>query len=186
MASQVEICNMALLQLGAARINSISDNSDEARLCSAFYNQTVDLVSVDGKWPTTITRQDLSQTDNTPEFDFTYEYQLPTVPFCLSVVSIDGDVEYVIEGDKLLTDESTASIKYIARLTNPQAYGPHLTQAIVNKLTATLAYPISAQVGVQDRWVNYYDSQLPRLLASAMLQNSLQNYECSTLTYDIR
>ena len=147
MASKVQLCNIALSRLAANTITSLTDNTPEARLCNTFFDEMADQVMIEGSWSSTIKRVGLAQTTNTPIFGYTYEYQLPVNPFCLKVLNIDettpGSCPYRIEGDKLLIESPTVKIRYIARITDTQAWDPYLTRAFVSRLTAELAYQIT-------------------------------------------
>lgn len=151
MTSQVQICNLALSRLGANTITSLSDNTTEAKLCNTFFDDLADFVMVEGSWSATIRRASLARTTTTPAFEYTYSFQLPVDPFCLKVLNINedipGSVPYRIEDDKLLTDESTIKIRYIARLTDTEDWGPFLTRAFVARLAAELAYPLTGDEG---------------------------------------
>ena len=145
MASKTQICNLALAQLGASRLTSITDNTTEAKLCNTFFDDIVDEVLIESPWSRSIKRVALVKTTNTPAFGFDSEFQLPTD--VLRVIEINneslGNIPFAIEFDKLNIDASAVSIKYISRLTNTGDFGVALTRAIVARLAAELAYPIT-------------------------------------------
>lgn len=176
MASKVQICNIALARLGASRITSLTDNTAEAKLCNLLFNDIADLVMVEGSWSTTIRRASLNLTSNTPAFGYTSEFQLPTNPFCLKLLSINdvtpGDEDYRIEGDKLLANITSMKVRYIARITDTQSYGPFLTQAIISRLTAELAYSITGQANAAERWMQQYELDVRKGLANDGQQGS--------------
>ena len=60
MASVIEICNSALLQLGAQAITSLTENSKNARLCNARFNTVRDSVFRSHPWNSLIKRQKLA------------------------------------------------------------------------------------------------------------------------------
>ena len=169
MASKVEICNLALTRIGANRITSLTDDSEEARQCNLMYQTMADEVMSEGPWSTTIARVSLAQTGNTPTYGYDNEFQLPTIPVLLRVLSINesliGNTDYVIEDDKLLTDEETISIRYIGRIVNTQAYGPYLTRSIISRLAAELAYSFTAQVQASELLMRRYRQDLDEGLA---------------------
>jgi len=138
---------MALSRLGANTITALTDNTTEAKLCNTFFDDLADRVMIQGSWATTITRASLARTTNTPAYGFSYEYQLPVDPKCLKVLDINedsvGSVIYRIEGDKLLTDVTSMKIRYIGRLTDPNAFGASLTEALEVLLSAYLALPLT-------------------------------------------
>ena len=147
MASNVQLCNLALSRLGAATITSLTDNTAEAKLCNTFFSDIADEVMAEGSWTSTMTRAELAKTTNTPEFGFTNEFQLPVDPWALKIISINedtvGDTEYAIEGDKLLTDSDSIKIRYVARLTNTGDWDIYLQRAFVARLASELVYPLT-------------------------------------------
>ena len=129
MSSKVQICNYALSRLGAARITSLTDNTSEARLCNTLLDDAIQEVLTEGDWRFASRRTSLNQTTNTPEFGYSFEFQLPTDPKALIVREINetdaGDYAYSIEGDKLLSDLSTMDIRYTAYVTDTGSFPPH-------------------------------------------------------------
>ena len=59
------------------------------------------------------------------------------------------DIIFRVEGRKILTDESTIKLKYVGRITDPNAYDTLLIETIAAALAADLAYPLvgSATLG---------------------------------------
>lgn len=180
---------MALARLGASRITSLTDNTSEAKLCNLLYSDTADMVMVEGSWSSTISRATLNKTTNTPAFGYTAEFQLPTEPFCLKVLNVNdltpGNEEFRIEGDKLLANITTMKVRYIGRVTDTQSYDTFLTQAIISRLTAELAYPITGQASVADRWFNKYEMDVRKGLANDGQQGSNEMTVSTDLT-DVR
>jgi len=160
MASKVSLCNIALSRLGASTITSLTDNTAEAKLCNTYFDDLADEVMIDGSWTSTIRRASLAKTTNTPTFGFTNEFQLPVNPFCLKVLNIDetipGGLDYRVEDDKLLTDESSVKIRYIARLTDIGDWDPFLKKAFTTRLQAELAYPITGSDRVAESLYQKY------------------------------
>jgi hypothetical protein len=189
MASKVEICNLALSRLATNRITSLSDNTIEAKQCNAIYDEVADDVMSLGPWPSTITRATLAQTATTPTYEYTYEYQLPTLPKCLRVLRINeqkaGDIDFQIEGDKLLTDEATVDIKYIGRVTDTEQYDSYLKQAIVWRLVAEMAYKFTGQASVTTTLVTTAEQRIDQLLNIASGQGSNEDLPSDIFT-DIR
>lgn len=176
MASIVRLCNVALSRLGAARITSLTDNTTEAKLCNTLYDIVATEVMSEGMWSSTINRATLNQTTNTPAFGYTYEFQLPTSPKALKVLSINEDTTgtygYRIEGDKLLANVSTMKVQYIGKIENSESYDPMLQKAIVSRLTAELSYPITGSSAVAERWWAKYDQDVADGLANNGQQGS--------------
>jgi hypothetical protein len=189
MASKVAICNYALTKLGASRIISLTDNTESAKACNAIFEETVKCVSAEGAFAATISRQELAQTTTTPAFEYTYEYQLPTNPVCLRVISVNetfpGTIPYRIEGDKLLTNESEIAIRFVGYLTNSELYGPYLTKALIYKLAAELAYQITEKTNLAQFYLSAYEAYMQKLKAYDGMQGSQDRNDYTTLT-DVR
>ena len=128
MPSVVDICNEAMDLLGAATITALTENSKEARLCNRRFVTVRDSVLRTHTWNVAVTRATLAQDTDPPAFGFTYQYSLPTDPYCLRVLSFwnsnvnndvaayDSNVMFKIEGRKVLSNEGTCSIIYISSL----------------------------------------------------------------------
>lgn len=111
MATDISMCNTALLMAGASTINSFSDNTREAAICNAIYATTRDTQLSKFMWSFSTFQELLARTSNTPLFDYTYEYQLPTGT--IRVAKTDGfGNEYRILKDKLLSDEETVELLF--------------------------------------------------------------------------
>jgi len=189
MSSKVQICNLALVRLAGNRITSLTDDTATAKLCNLLYDDIVEEVTMEGAWTTAVTRAELSQTSNTPTYEFNNEYQLPTNPKFLKILEVNegepGSTVYRIEGDKLLTDETTMKIKYIGRIDDPQSYGIQLRRAIITRLTAELAYSVTGQQSVTEVWFRQYKREVALGLANDGQQGSNQFTRASTL-HDVR
>lgn len=168
MASDVDICNMALSKLAADRITSFDDNTISAKECKAVYNMIVRYVQAKGPWTTNMFRTGLAQTNIVPSFGFAYAYQLPVYPLNLRVLKINeddiGDVNYRIEDGLLLSNEAAVSILYIGLLTDSQTFGPYLEESIIDHLVAQMAYKFTGQQQVAEGAVKYAETHLQELL----------------------
>lgn len=161
MPTKTDIANQSLIRIGKTLISSFVDRTREAELCNAIYDEVVDSVISLGPWTSCVFRSDLAQLITTPTWGYTHEYSLPTNPFCLKVLAVNettpGDVIYSIEGRKLLTDESSVSIRYIGRITDPNSYDVYLRQAIISKLAYELAYALSGNEALTQRLIKQYE-----------------------------
>ena len=172
MPSVVDICNEALDLLGAATITSLTQNSKEARLCNRNYELVRDAVLRAHPWNVAVTRANLAQDATAPAFGFTYQYTLPTDPFCLRVLSFwdsnvdndiaayDSNVMYKIEGRKILSNEGTCNIIYIGRVEDTEQFDSLLSSAIAHRLAAETAYAITGSGTVAQTMNALYEQRL--------------------------
>lgn len=147
MASDVEIANLALSRLGQNQIMSLDDASPAARFCKAFYSQTRDEVLQSNPWTFGTAYVTLSRLTSTPLLEWDYQYQLPSD--CLRVIELNGvgtgdrPGYFVVQGQKLLTNETDAIIRYIQRVTDGALFTPLFVEALSCKLAARIAKPLT-------------------------------------------
>jgi len=172
MPSVVDICNEAMDLLGAATITALTENSKEARLCNRRFETVRDAVLRSHPWNTAIRRVSLARDSDAPAFGFTYQYTLPTDPYCLRVLSFwnsnvdseiaayDSQVMFKIEGRKVLSNEGTCKITYLARVTDTEQYDSLLSSTIAHKLAAETAYAITGSTSVSQAMQQLYEVRL--------------------------
>lgn len=157
MASVVSICNRALTQLGANLITSLDDNSTEAKVMDAAFNDALDAMLREARPLCATFRAALAQSSTSPVYGWDYAYQLPTEPYCLAVMEIDESVDstkWTIEGRQLLTDESTVKIKYIGRITDTSKLDSVFVTALAMRLAAETCYALTQNASKEDRmWI---------------------------------
>lgn len=176
MASKVEIVNRALTRLGQQRITSLSDNTGIAKAVNAVFDDLAEDVMSMGPWPSCVTRATLAQLVAAPEYEYTYQYQLPTSPKLLRILNVNdakpGAVDYRIEGDKLLTDENSIKIKYIGSISDTESYDVYLKQAIIAALEAELAYFSTGNKAGAESLRKGAEAKIMDLLSSASMMGS--------------
>lgn len=138
--SSTTICNLALYKVGAERISSLNEANKRARICKDIYALMRNATLRDHPWKFALKRVTLALTGNTPLYKWDYEYQLPSD--YLRILSVYPQSTHKIEGDKLLSDESTLKIKYIFREETEDNFDANFIEAFSLRLAAELAYPI--------------------------------------------
>ena len=164
MSSEVDICNMGLYLLGAEPIASISppENTDRARVCFLWYPKSRDAVLRAHNWNFATYRKTISAEVTTPLNGYSYQFVLPTDPYCLRVIEVNDDpeAEWVIEGRRLLTDDSTVILKFIAQITNPGLFDPLFIECLAAKLATDLSMPITKSQEVMEAMNKLYEWKL--------------------------
>ena len=162
MASRVSICNLALTILGADRITSLEDNAENARRLTAIYDSTLEDVLRAHPWNFAIARVQLAQLATTPLYEYDYEFQLPGN--CLRVLSVSDGTniisDFKVEGRKLLADDTTVQIKYIANITDPNQYTSQFIYVLASRLAAEIAYAVTNNKATAEQMFDLYLSRL--------------------------
>ena len=138
----VGICNLALTMLSTSRIASLTEDSENARKCNAIYDLTRDALLTDSYWNFALKEASLALVDDTPTIeDWAYIFQVPTD--CLLIIHNDGNYPYMIVGNKLYSNESTAKVRYIKRVEDASTFSNSFIRAFAARLAADLAYGIT-------------------------------------------
>ena len=146
MASEVSICNSALLELGEDFITALTEDSKAARLCNLVYSEMRDELLRKYPWNFATERKEIGRLTSTPPFGFAYEYQLPSD--CLRVLGTNLGVEYSgviwkVEGRKLRSDMLFTHILYIRQETNTTLMDPLFRECLAARIAWKLAIPLT-------------------------------------------
>ena len=166
MATEVSICSNALRRLGDDPITSLTDDTERARLCNSFYSDTRDAVLRLHPWNFAITRTSLAKLSTAPAYGFSNQFSLPTNPYCLRVLGMEYE-DYIFKvenvathGRVLLTDEATANILYVARITDTNLFDAMFVDVLTQKLAVDLAYPVTNSTTLQTQMQKVFEKKL--------------------------
>lgn len=188
MASVVDICNSALNLLGASTITALTDDSKNARLCNQRYEPIRNRIFRSHAWNCLTKRVQLAADSDAPVVEYTNQYTLPSD--CLRVLkihtgatdSIESDIDYVVEGRKIKTDEGTVYLVYIAQITDPNEYDTYLQESISSALAADIAYAITNNATLAKNYQETADERLREARFVDATENSLGTVESNEFT----
>ena len=161
MASEVDIINSALNMVGASNIISRGEDSKSARITNQRYDYVRDAVLRAHPWNCAVTRRALTSDTDTPAFQYENQFTLPTDPYCLRVLGLDyHDIDFQVEGRKIVSDEDTINLRYIARVTDPNEYDQLLIEAIAARLAADTSFALVQSTSLTNAMFALYESKL--------------------------
>ncbi len=149
--SETSICNQSLGRIGANRIkdNVETEESKEAIQCRLHYESTRDALLRSHWWRFASGRATLVEDTSVDEdFEWAVQFTLPTDFLALKSI-YEGrfsDVNirnYAIEGDRLLTDETTMEIRYVKKITDVSKFDPLFVKVFVLLLADVLIGPLA-------------------------------------------
>lgn len=157
---EVAICNAALYAIGATPIDNFDESTDAARICKARWPKIRDAVLRAHKWNCATRRAELARLAAAPAFGWSYQYQLPVD--CVRVLEMSEDVSFLVENGVLLTDNSTAKIKYIS---NGQPAGDLLSDALLDeafaaRMAAELAVSLKQSKALHEQMLTTYGMKI--------------------------
>ena len=155
MSSVVQICNIALTNIGEDKIAALNEENERARQCNLRYEDCRDAVLRSHPWNCAIARAELSADVTAPAWGYSKRYALPSN--CLRVLDIqDYYVDYSIEGRYILTDATSMKILYIKKVTDPTEFDSLLLHAIGLKLASEIAENLTGKSELRDRMLAKY------------------------------
>lgn len=173
MASDVQICNMALARIGQKSISSLTEASTAARFCAALFEYARDAVMEDYPWNFATARLALADLGDPPD-DWSYRYAWPSG--CLRAVEIlpavKGDTapSYKVENYNdvrcILTDKADAVLIYVKQVTDPNLFSQLFIQALSYRLGAELADPLTGDLQRQQKCETMYQNVIRSAWAS--------------------
>jgi len=181
MASEVEIASMALNKLGAQRITAFDDGTNRSNLCRDFYPSVRDATLRAYPWNCSINQKLLAVHVDAPLFGYSYKFQLPVLPYCLRVLKIENEPDYNIKGRFIHCDESSITIEYIARITDPGLFDSLLKEAIEARLAAELAYPITRVHDLAKTMWALYEAKLREARTNDGMEGTIESWQSNEL-----
>lgn len=151
MDGPTQICNQSLGKLGAKRINDLGDTSDtklEAIQCRLHYEPTRDALLRSHWWRFARARAVLSKDTDFDDFEWDNSFILPTDFLRFrSIYEEDGTTSksrrHAIEGQRILTNLSAVSLRYIRKVTDTTKFDPLFTKVLVWLLADEMIGPLA-------------------------------------------
>ena len=147
------IANLALSNLGEARIQSLTDDNTRARACNARINSVVTTILRMHVWNSALERKQLTSA-GTPVFGWNYMYQLPTD--YIKVVEVNPVSKYQVEQKNILSNESTLYLLYVAEPLDVQNLDPLLAEAISMKLALEICETLTSKQGLKQEMMQKF------------------------------
>ena len=191
MASDIDICNLALMRAGVTKqVASMQDRSVEGMACAALYPLARDAALTSFSWPWATRRAGLQLLSGgtppveVPRSGWRYVYALPTD--CLMPLYIwpgfpnprpEERVPYTTELAKgggsrvLLTDKDSAELVYVARVSAASVYPPAFVQALAWLVASELARALRKDEAVASRLYTQWQVALSQAAATALRES---------------
>lgn len=180
MTTAVQIANIALNNLGDKRISAFTDNTVQAFAVKSRFTDVVNSVLRAHPWNCMTKRYNCPKLDTAPIFRYNHAFDLPNDS--LRILSLkeeeDSNYDWKIEvithnaQDRLalLTDSSTANIRYIKKYSGSEShdddtntltlFDPILTQACGLALGSEIAMELTGRQELRDMLLGKYQTIL--------------------------
>jgi hypothetical protein len=181
----IQICNLALSWLGANRILSFDENSNESRLCADVYEPLRQAVLEERAWTFAEDIRRLSS-PLSPTLGDEYAYELPTdILRAYRVYDNNGRrLEFRRQGSQLLVSgyRGPIYVRGTVDLQESSRFTPGFTQALAARMAADLAIALTRSRQLQaDMWV-IYNAKLSQAAANDATQATSERTDSTELT----
>lgn len=151
MASEIEICNLALTRLGADSIRSFDEDNKRARLSEITYKHIRNLYLEDHEWTFNTKYKQIALLADVTHPYFSYVYQIPSdCSYCRDILDASGIVnsrtKWEVFSQYIATNVESAWLRYSEKLTVTGRYPAYFVEAVSSRIAAEMAPAI-----VQDK-----------------------------------
>jgi len=147
------IANLALSNLGEARIQNLTDDNSRARACNARLDDCITTILRMHVWNSALERADLTSID-TPLFGWNYTFQLPAN--YIRVVEVNPISRFMVEKKNILSNESSLKLLYVGVPTDINNLDSLLIEAIAMKLAIEIAETLTSKQGLKAELMQKY------------------------------
>lgn len=159
MPSKTDICNLALIQIGKSRVIDIdTDESKQATTLKSVYDHALAVILSEAEWSFAVFRQSLNKIVETPLYEWSFKFQLPTNPKYVRLISIENNPDYTIEGEYILANVSSMNITYVGIVLDPNKYTIPFQNAFATLLAHKICYDLTnSSTREKELWLKYKD-----------------------------
>lgn len=163
LTSEAALVSTALIRIGEQPIESLGDNSRQARLANRFYQSVRDTVLILHPWNEATKRVVLASSGSGEPWGFANLFPLPA-DFLRELNVSDDDhnhtnIRFRVEVNGIVSDETVINLRYVFRLVDPTKMSDGLKTAISFRLSAELAASMGKDQGVvRDMWALHKDA----------------------------
>ena len=177
--SEVDICNLALAQLGGKfTITSLDDETVGAQLCKANYAPLRDAVLEEMDWSFAVREHQLTA-DPVPSLIGGYtKFKLPadTLRVIAAYDGVSKLEDWRLEGRFLLALQGSVIIRSLDTTSDTSLFSQAFTQALAARLSAELAMPLTNSATVSATQWQLYAQKVSVARTNDSLQGSAQTF----------
>lgn len=138
--SETQIANLALGRLGARRITSLTDGTEEANVVRLFYFDARDQLLEEYNWDFAILEAVLAADATAPLFDRANRFQLPSDYLRMLRPYPERNqitLDWIVQSGFIYTnDTAPLNIRYLAQINDPTRFSPSFRTALSLRLAA--------------------------------------------------
>lgn len=167
--TRIDICNIALAQLGRDSISSWDDDNATARQIKIFYETAVDRLLRDHNWNFAMRTASLVQIHNA---DGIQNYPVAcAVPLeCARVIRLESRDKFIKRGNIIYCRNIGENVVYVKKDINADDFDSAFADCVICLISAKLAF-----ASRDNQMASYFEQQLRERIANAKAIDSIEN-----------
>ena len=140
--SKFDICNKALVLVGANTITSFNQSTTESKVANNLYESTLENLLTRCRWRFASKQKQLSKNTTNPDARYESSYALPADALVIHTVTVSDDViKFDRYGQNLFTDTTSSDIVIADYTFQPSEsdFPPYFKQTLVFELASLFA-----------------------------------------------
>lgn len=168
MTNKVEICNMALAQLGESPVTSLDNpKTRNEELCDLYYDNLRRAILEEVQWSFAIKREFIEGTVlPDPEWGYGNQHLLPQGTLRLLFVGRQNNerqysqFDWRVENGVIISDSATIYIRYLFDEEDPNRFSANFIQCLVARLAAEMCIAITENRALYGDLYRRYEEKL--------------------------
>ena len=181
-SSDIDICSLALLKIGAGSIASFDEGTAEAEVAANLYPSVRDALISAHPWNFALTQKSLAKLAIKPVADFDNAFQLPAD--CVHVLSAGTGrgrgLRYRISERRLHADAEAVILTYLYR-PHETDFPPFFDMALIARLSAEFCIPLTDSTSRSESLRKLAEEELRRAKLIDSQEDSAPHFEDFTL-----
>ena len=182
-SSEIDICSLALLKIGANSIASFDEGTAEAEVAANLYPIVRDALISAHPWNFALSQKTLAKLAIKPVADFANAFQLPSD--CVHVLSAGTDgrgrgLRYRISQRRLHTNAEEVVLTYLYRA-NETDFPPFFDMALIAQLAAEFCIPLTDSTSRSESLRKLAEKEFRRAKLIDSQEDSAPHFEDFTL-----
>jgi hypothetical protein len=158
-ATDVSICNSAIILLGCEEMVAFDDGTAEAKVASQLYQDACEALICETEWTFATGQAKLDRLSDTPEVNYEYAYQLPSNLLTVSAVTPDYIDYDLFENNHLYTDFlGDVYVDYKFR-PDESKFPAYFRQYLVLHLASLFAIPLTEDASKANQYASMADRE---------------------------
>lgn len=187
-ATEIANKTLFLLKVDEEIADLPTSTTTNGKLLKMLFYDSVDTLLEIHPWNFAAARAELAVSPTTPEYEYTYQFQLPTNPYCLKVLEVvdssGNEVsDWVVEGRYILCNVDEIKIRYTKKVTVYSELSSLFRETLAYYLASQIAEPLTRSTEIEERMLKGYEYFMKKARRSDSQQGTYEGPDANKFTW---